>query len=416
MPRQRPLAALLILSGLNFFNYVDRSVLFAVLPLVQKEFPSPNLFGMGVDASYGFLTTAFFVCYMVFAPVAGVLADRYPRKWLMVGGALIWCVATLLTAVTHSFTTLLIRHTVVGLGEATFVTIAPSFLADLYSEEHRGRVFGWFYLNIGLGTAAGYMMGGYLGHHLGWRYPFYVVALPGFLLALALAALPEPVRGAKDLLQETFERTRIAGLFENGAFWTATLGMAMVTFCLGGLEAWMPTFLNRIRDIPLDQGNLVFGGITAVTAITGTMIGGWMGDKLLTRTKGAYYFVSAATLLISVPATLVAIYASGRFMYPAMFVAEFLLFLNTAPLNAAVVNSVGASIRGTAIAVNLFTIHLLGDALSPTMIGRISDHTTLQTGFLAAIAATVMAAVILFYGMKFAPQIPVPAKSKGEPA
>lgn len=409
MRKQRPLAALLILSGLNFFNYVDRSVLFAVLPLIQKEFPRN-------DASYGFLTTAFFLCYMISAPFVGFLADRYPRKWLMVGGALVWCVATLMTAVTYNFTTLLIRHTIVGLGEATFVTIAPSFLADLFTEEHRGRVFGWFYLNIGLGTAAGYMMGGYLGHHLGWRYPFYVAAAPGFLLALALAALPEPPRGAKDLLKETPERTTLAGLVRNGAFWTATLGMAMVTFCLGGLEAWMPTFLNRIRGIPLDQGNLVFGGITAVTAITGTMIGGWMGDKLLTRTKGAYYFVSAATLLISIPAMFAAIYLSGGLMYPAMFVAEFLLFLNTAPLNAAVVNSVGASIRATAIAVNLFTIHLLGDAASPTLIGRVSDRTSLQTGFLAAIVATFVAAVILFYGMKFAPQIPAGARSRGETA
>jgi multidrug resistance protein len=414
MSKQRPLAALLILSGLNFFNYVDRSVLFAVLPLIQKEFPRN-------DASYGFLTTAFFICYMVAAPFVGFLADRYPRKWIMFAGALIWCAMTLLTAFTNNFTTLLIRHTIVGLGEATFVTVAPSFLADLYSEEQRGRVFGWFYLNIGLGTAVGYMMGGYLGHHHGWRFPFYIAAAPGVLLALALAALPEPSRGAKDHLKETFERTSIAGLFRNGAFWTATLGMAMVTFCLGGLEAWMPTFLNRIRDIPLDEGNLIFGGITAVTAITGTMIGGWMGDKLLLRTRGAYYFVSASTLLLGVPAMLAAIYISGRFMYPAMFIAEFLLFLNTAPLNAAVVNSVGASIRATAIAVNLFTIHLLGDAASPTLIGRISDRTNLQTGFLAAIAAIIVAAVILFYGMKFAPQIPVvqkdaSSKRAGEPA
>ena len=396
--RQYPYVALLVLSGLNFFNYVDRSVLFAVLPLIQHEFPKS-------DAAYGFLTTAFFVCYMVTAPFIGMLADRYPRKWIMVAGALIWCVATLMTAVTHSFETLLIRHTIVGLGEATFVTIAPSFLADLFSEEHRGKVFGWFYLNIGLGTAAGYAMGGYLGHHHGWRFPFYVAAAPGFILAMILAALPEPERGAKDRLAETIERTSLKGLTRNGAFWTATLGMAMVTFALGGLEAWMPTFLNRLRHIPLDEANLVFGIITAITAISGTLIGGWMGDKLLLRTKGAYYFVSAATLLLGALPMLGAIYISGRFMYPAMFVAEFMLFLNTAPLNAAVVNSVGAHIRATAIAVNLFTIHLLGDAASPTLIGRISDRTSLQTGFLAAVAAIVAAAVILFYGMKYAPQI-----------
>src|SRR3954447_24667260 len=218
--KQYPLAALLVLSGLNFFNYVDRSVLFAVLPLIQKEFPRS-------DASYGFLTTAFFICYMVTAPFIGYLADRYPRKWIMVAGALIWCVATLMTAVTHSFETLLIRHTIVGLGEATFVTIAPSFLADLFSEEHRGKVFGWFYLNIGLGAAAGYEVGGYFSQAHGWRFPFYIAAVPGFILGLMLLFIPEPQRGAKDLLPESAERTSMRGLIRNGAFWTATLGMSM---------------------------------------------------------------------------------------------------------------------------------------------------------------------------------------------
>jgi MFS family permease len=398
--KQYPLAALLILSGLNFFNYVDRSVLFAVLPIIRHEFP-------GSDAEYGFLTTAFFLCYMVSAPLIGLLADRYSRKLIMVGGALIWSGATLLTAVTYNFDTLLLRHTIVGLGEATFVTVAPSFLADLFSEEKRGRVFGWFYLNIGLGTAVGYALGGHFGAIHGWRYPFYISAVPGFVLAFLLMFIPEPPRGAKDHLKPTVERTSLKGLARNGAFWTATIGMAMVTFALGGLEAWMPTFLVRDRRLAVSNANVSFGAITAFTAITGTLVGGWMGDKLLLRSKGAYYFVSAFTLLIGVPAMLAAIFIGGRGMFPAIFVAEFLLFLNTAPLNAAVVNSVSASIRATAIAVNLFVIHLLGDAASPTIIGEISDRTNLQVGFLAAVAAIVIAAVILFYGMKFAPNIKI---------
>lgn len=404
--RQRPLAALLILSGLNFFNYVDRYVLFAVIPLIQKEFPRS-------DAEYGLLTTAFFICYMVTAPFIGMLADRYPRKWLMVAGAMIWSAATLLTAVTNSFAALLFRHTIVGLGEATFVTIAPSFLADLFSEKHRGRVFGWFYLNIGLGAAAGYEIGGHFSGAHGWRYPFYIAAVPGFLLGLMLLFIPEPKRGGKDLLGESVERSTFRGLLHNGAFWTATLGMAMVTFALGGLSAWMPTFLNRVRHIPLKDANGVFGIITAVTTVSGTLIGGWMGDRLLSRGRGAYYLVSAVTLLIGVPAMLGAIYVDGGLMYPAIFLAEFFLFLNTAPLNAAVVNAIGAPIRATAIAVNLFTIHLLGDVSSPTLIGWISDRTSLQTGFLAAIAATIAAAVILLYGMSFAPQIPATETLQG---
>lgn len=401
MPRNsyHPALALAVLTGLNFVNYVDRSVLFAVQPLIQQEFH-------GNDQTFGFLTTAFFICYMCTAPFIGRLADRYPRKWIMMAGALVWSAATLLTAVTYDFRTLLIRHTLVGLGEATFVTIAPSFLADLYPEQRRGRVLAIFYLNIGLGTAIGYMIGGSISRLYGWRAPFYVAAIPGFLLGVTLAFLREPERGRADHLAETFERGTLRGLLRNGAYWTATLGMAMVTFSLGGLQVWMPTFLARVRGVPLAHANFVFGGITAFNAVVATLIGGWMGDRLLRRSAGAYYFVSAATLCISIPAMAVAIFTAGEWMYPAIFVAEFFLFLNTAPLNAAVVNSVGAHIRATAIAVNLFTIHLLGDAFSPTLIGYISDRSTLQKGFIAAIVAIGVSAVILFYGMRFAPRIP----------
>lgn len=395
-----PVAALTILTGLNFFNYVDRSVLFAVQPLVQNEFHR-------TDAEFGLLTTAFFFCYMFTAPLIGVLADRVQRRGIMVAGAIVWSAATLLTWVTYDYWTLVIRHLIVGVGEASFGTVAPGFLADLYSEEHRGRVMGILYMAQPVGSALGYMLGGYLGHEYGWRAPFFVAAVPGFLLAAALLFIAEPPRGASDKLRETRERASIAGLVHNRAFWTATLGMAMVTFALGGMSVWMPTFLSRVRGVPLGQAGLVFGGIIAVTGVVGTLTGGWIGDRLLRRTPAAHYVVSAGTLLIAVPAMVAAIFIPGRYMFPAIFVAGFLLFMNTGPLNAAVVTSVGAHIRATAFAINIFVIHLLGDAFSAQLMGYISVRSSLQHAFIAAFVAIFLAAVILFYGRRYAPVIPV---------
>lgn len=157
----QPGLALALLTALNFFNYIDRSVLFAVQPLVKKEFYS-------TDANLGFLTTAFFVGYMFTAPFFGFLADRYSRKTLIILGAMIWSGATLLTAITHDFRTLLFRHTVVGIGEASFATIAAPFLADLFPESQRGRVLSVFSLANPAGTALGYVLGGFLGQ----RYAF----------------------------------------------------------------------------------------------------------------------------------------------------------------------------------------------------------------------------------------------------
>ena len=400
-PKLYPRTALVLLTALNLLNYIDRSVLFAVQPLVQKEFHLTNI-------QLGYLTSAFLGFYMVAAPFTGPLADRYSRKLIIVLGAVFWSGLTLLTAVTHSYLALLVRHTLVGIGEATFVTIAPTFVADLYPEQKRGRILGVFYLAIPVGTAAGYLLGGNLGVTYGWRFPFYVAAVPGFLLALAILFIPEPERGQFDSLEQTPERSSLSGLATNPAFWTATLGMAMMTFALGGLQVWMPTFLSQARGYSLQSANLVFGGIIVVDGTVASLAGGWLGDYLLRRNQSAYYSVSAVSMALGVPLMILALFVRGPVMLPAIAAAAFLLLFNTAPLNAAVINSVGATIRATAIAVNIFVIHLLGDVPSPTLMGYIADRRSLQLSFVAPVIAMVFSSAILFYGMRFAPAVRIP--------
>jgi MFS transporter, Spinster family, sphingosine-1-phosphate transporter len=399
----QPRTALIVLTALNLLNYVDRNVLFAVQPLVQDEFHLTN-------AQVGYLTSAFLGFYMIAAPFVGPLADRYSRKMMIVLGAVFWSGLTLLTAVTHNYTELLIRHTLVGVGEATFVTIAPTFVSDLFAERIRGRILGVFYLAIPVGSAAGYLLGGYLAPQHGWRFPFYVAAAPGFVIALVVLFLKEPERGQFDSLKETPERGTILGLARNRAFLTSTLGMAAMTFSLGGIQVWMPKFLFSERGYTLEAANFAFGIIIVVDGILAALVGGWLGDYLLPRIKSSYYLVSAASMLLGVPVMIVALFVRGPLMIPAIGVAAFFLLLNTAPLNAAVINSVGAHIRVTALAVNIFIIHLLGDVPSPTMMGWVADRRSLQAAFILPVIAMGISSAILFYGMKFAPAVAVNGK------
>lgn len=418
-----PKTALALLTALNLLNYIDRNVLFAVQDLIKAEFPRS-------DAAYGLLTSVFFIFYMIAAPFMGPLSEKFSRKAVIIVGAIIWSGATLLTAFTKNFDELLLRHTIVGIGEASFVILSPTFVADMFPENKRGRVMGIFYLAIPVGSALGFLVGGVLGPKYGWRVPFYVGAAPSLLLAFLLLFVPEPPLGQFDKPEKLAEPSGVStdpssgivgsmvhglkwlgallqNLLRNPAFLTATLGMAMMTFALGGLQVWFPTFLHRVHSYTLTQANILFGASTIVNGIVASLAGGWISDWLLKRTKSAHYLVSAVSLILGIPAMCLAIFGSGNVMIAGMFAAEFFLLLNTGPLNAAIINSVGPHVRAMALAVNIFIFHLLGDVPSAPLIGYMSDHFSMRIAFVAPVVAIALSSAILFYGMKFAPPVSI---------
>jgi MFS transporter, Spinster family, sphingosine-1-phosphate transporter len=403
-PKTYPYAMLAVLTGLNILNYIDRSVLFAVQPLIKKEFHTS-------DAQLGILTTVFLLAYMVAAPLVGWMGDRYPRKYIVIFGIAIWSGFTFLSWLVKDYNQLLFRHTIVGIGEASYAAIAPTLIADSFPMAKRGRMLSIFYVGLPFGTAAGYLVGGYFSHLYGWRAPFMVAGAPGFLLALILWLIPEPARGQSDQLETGIAGSGLRNLWRNGAFVTASLGMAAYSFAVGGMQVWIPTFLERVRGLNLASANAKFGSILLFNGFVATLLGGWIGDRLLKRYFGAYYAFPGIAMLVAVPFMVLAIYVAGTFMFPCIFAAVFLLLIGTGPTNAALVNSVSAGIRSTALAVNIFIIHLLGDAFSPALMGKISDRTSLQTAFWTAFIAAGISGVILIYGARFAPRL----KTASEP-
>ena len=392
--------ALFLLTCLNLFNFIDRYVLPGVQPLIQHEFHIN-------DAQTGFLTSAFFFTYMWIAPLTGWLGDRFARKPLIIVGALLWSAATLLTGMVHSYETLLIRHAVVGVGEATFSIFAPAMLADFYPEEDRNRVLSIFYVTIPVGGALGYLLGGVLGEHYGWRMPFYIAAAPGVLIALLFwVFVREPQRGAADTLKVTHNRDSFLGLCRNPSYLTATLGMAMWTFAVGGISTWLPTFFRRFAGYSVAGAGLTAGEITAVDGLLATIAGGWLAQIWLRRNHRALYLVSAWGAILAIPFAAAVFFGSPHSLLPGAYLAEFFIFLGTGPLNAAIVNSVAAPIRSTAISVNLLLIHLLGDFPSPHLIGWISDRHNLRVGLGATLVSLAVSGAILFFGARFAPRLP----------
>lgn len=393
---------LILLVGLNLLNYIDRYILPGAQSLIQKEY------GWN-DERIGALTTAFFVVYMIFAPLTGWLGDRFSRKPLIITGAVLWSLATLGTAWVHSYWTLYLRHALVGVGEASFGIFAPAVLADFYPERDRNRILSIFYLAIPVGAALGYLAGGELGTRYGWRAPFFLCAIPGLLIALLYGFIGrEPERGATDHIQADWSRTHFSGLFRNGGFLTATLGLAALTFAMGGISAWVPTFLHRFAGLSVANSSLVVSGITVIDGIAGTAVGGWIAQRWLRTNHRALYLLSFWSVALTLPCGVLVFFGPPSWSVPALFAAEFFLFLNTGPLNTAIVNSVSAPVRATAISVNLFCIHFFGDTFSPQIIGAVSDRSNLRLAMGITLVSLVISAVILMAGARFAPLLDDP--------
>jgi predicted MFS family arabinose efflux permease len=412
----RAWATLGLLAAVNLLNYADRYVLAGVLPLVQREFGS-------TDAELGVLSSSFLLVYALASPFTGVLGDRFPRRWFVGGGVVLWSLATVWSGSARSYGELLAARSLVGIGEAGYAAIAPGLIADLFSAERRGRILAGFYAAMPVGIALGYAVGGAVGEAFGWRPAFWVAGAPGLLLGVLAFAMKEPVRGAMDVAAASGGargpgrdrgpgvepaapvpvapplRTVLRTLVRTRSYVFNAAGTTAMTFAMGGLSAWMPTFLHRVRGVPLDRAGVAFGAALIVAGLAGTVAGGWLGDRLAARHGGGHFLSAGGGLLLGTPFAVVAAAAPDPAVYwPAIVVALFLLFFNTGPLNAALVNVVPATMRATAVAVNVLLIHVLGDALSPTVIGRLSDATSLETAVIANAGVIGLSGAILLAG------------------
>jgi MFS family permease len=384
--------SLAILSFINLFSYLDRYIVSALIESLKHA----NL-GLS-DANLGSLMSGFLVVYTLTAPVFGALGDRRSRPRLIALGVACWSFATTLSGFAGSYLTLLAARASVGVGEAAYVTIAPSLLSDYFPVRQRGRVMAIFFCAIPVGSALGYVVGGLVDKHYGWRMAFFVAGVPGLLLAALCLLLRDPPRGAQDAaagaagaapVVSSASKARSSSLrkdtwaayqrlVRNRPYVLTVLGYAAYTFAVGGLAVWMPAFLERARGMPRSEATVSFGAIVVITGFIGTFAGGWLGDYCAKYSRQAHLWLSAIATLVSAPFVWLALTTESHTVYLVCMVwAQLCLFLSTGPINAAIVNLVSPTERATAIALEVFVIHLLGDALSPPLIGALSDHFSL---------------------------------------
>ncbi len=438
-PGARPALALLLL--INLFNYIDRNVLAAVVPWLKVTFfgengdrlATPGRTGaiaavidwsqhhLGFkpeNALIGILGTAFMVVYTVGAPVFGRLAERYSR-WLLVGIAVIlWSLASGASGLAATFGALLLTRCCVGIGEAAYGPVAPALISDFYPVKVRGQVLAWFYMAIPVGSALGYVLGEQVadsglgrwsaralgGSPESWRWAFFLVVGPGLLLGLWSLFMREPPRGQADLPPTApVRRVRWRDyrlLVRTPSYVLCTLGMAAMTFAIGGIAFWMPYYLEQ-RPGTGHAPITLFGAIVVVSGLAGTYLGGLAGDRLRDRFPGSYFLVSGAAMLAGFPLFLAVLRAPFPLGWGLIFLACFCLFFNTGPTNTILANVSHPAMRAAAFALNIFVIHAFGDVLSPVVIGILSDRYSMNAGFLVVGLMFLVAGGLWLAGSRF---------------
>jgi predicted MFS family arabinose efflux permease len=373
------------LAGLNMVNYIDRAVLNAV------RTPMADDFNISFEKS-GQAFTAFMIGYFITSPIFGYLGDRVSRKWLIAAGIFVWSLGTVLTGFAGDFRLLLACRVLVGVGEASYATIGPSLISDTFGAQRRNNALTIFYVAIPVGYALGYMFGGEMSKHYGWRSAFIWAGAPGLLLALVLLPFKDTERGKAESGGE-LAKPRLADLlklFTNANYMLVIWGYVAYTFALGAFSFWGPTFLEKIHGLDTAQSNRFFGMVIVVAGLVGTMLGGFAATAWQKRNPAGYAWVLAGSILAATPAAAAALLVKDRNLAMAFLAgAIFLLFLSTGPTNTLIIETVPVNMRASAMAMSLFMIHLFGDMWSPQIVGALADKWGLRAGVMVLPAALV---------------------------
>lgn len=411
--RKQARFAFIVLLVINVLNYADRSILGAVQTKIQPEFHLS-------DTELGFIISSFLLIYGLATFPLGIWADKGVRKNIVAACVGIWSIATALAGFTHNFIQLLLTRSALGIGEAGYAPASLSMIGDYFPKSVRGRMLSYWSIGNVVGTAIGQIAGGIIAVTLGWRWAFFFVGIPGLIAAFLIWRAVEPERGAYDRVDEEAGEdasegevvghslgTNVWQTFKQIAhiptYWILLGSFIASFFIVGAATGWITTYIVRDFKLTEAQAGLVSGLTLAAGSITGTILGGWLGDSLQKRRPQGRLIISTISFLLGAPLTLIALTFHSIYPFVAFFtLAIITLSLCLGPINAVIQDIIEPDKRATATGLLLLLAHLLGDAASPIIIGILADRThSLGTALLiTAPTCLFIAGLICLLGLK----------------
>ncbi len=362
-----------VLFVVYIFNFIDRQILAILLQPIKEDLKIS-------DTALGFLTGFAFAVFYTFAglPLAR-LADRWVRRSLIALSIAIWSVMTATSGLARGFTDLALARIGVGIGEAGATPPAHSLLSDYFPPEKRATALALYACGVPVGVGLGYWLGGWINDNFGWRMAFFVIGLPGVVMALIVRlTVREPVRGMSEHQPLS---TRTYSLGEVWRFFAAlpagrhiSLAAAFIAFSGYGLAAWIPAFFVRIHHMTPGELGLWMSWITAIGGTLGSFSGGTIADRWGRRQPRARVYVSMIGTLLAIPFLVVTVLLTDRRLALLSFLpANVFGTLWFGPAASIVQDLVPPAMRAVASAVFIFILTIIGLGAGPQVIGILND-------------------------------------------
>ncbi|XP_026480596.1 protein spinster-like isoform X2 [Ctenocephalides felis] len=370
----------LILCFINLINYMDRYTMAGILGDIQ------SYFSIGDDQG-GLLQTVFVISYMVFAPLFGYLGDRYNRKIIMASGVFLWSLTTLLGSFMNNFGFFITFRALVGVGEASYSTIAPTIISDLFAKDIRSKMLALFYFAIPVGSGLGYIAGSAMAHIGGsWHWALRVTPALGLVAVILIKFIQDPVRGHSEQsmdLEPTSYTDDLKSLLKNRSFMLSTAGFTCVAFVTGALAWWGPKFIHSgmilqpgNRDVTINDVSFKFGIVAMLAGVTGVPLGSLIASRLRPLYPSCDPLICATGMLVAAPLLYFAAITPGyntNLCFALMFFGQVSMNMNWPLVADMLLYVVIPTRRSTAEAFQILISHTFGDAGSPYLIGVISE-------------------------------------------
>ncbi|HET6147621.1 MAG TPA: MFS transporter [Polyangia bacterium] len=371
----RGIPPLPLLTVINFFNYLDRQVVYGMTPLIGESFHLSPL-------ELGLLATVNLMVFAFASLVSGPIADRVGPRKVIFAGILIWSVATIGSALSTSYAMLMIFRALVGVGEGAYGPSANTLLCADADPAKRGRALGIYNVGMAVGGTSGLALGAILAPHLGWRGVFWLAGGPSVLLALMSAFIAAPAR----LPRPATLPARAYLLSTN--YILALAGGILATFGASGLIFWARWLIVEERRFSVIGGSAFMGLAGLVCGVGGVVAGGYLGDRLSRRARGGHALAIGVSMLIAVPFGVGCLMVSYKPAFMALTaLAVFWLSVYNGP-SAAVVDELGPpQFSATLQAVFMFGLHVLGNSTAPPLVGLIKKYTSVANALLVTVLA-----------------------------